>query len=62
MRDPGGGIQIRLVFSKVLDNSIETVTMDPTKAPGTTNTYTLTPGLVELDDQSGMPVAERVLL
>ncbi len=56
MRDPGGGIQIRLVFSKVLDNSIETVTMDPTKAPGTTNTYTLTPGLVELDDQSGMPV------
>jgi hypothetical protein len=56
MRDPGGGIQIRLVFDKVLDNSIETVTMDPTKAPGKTDTYTIMPGLIELDDGAGMPV------
>src|SRR6202012_6035221 len=55
-RDPGGGIQVRLVFDKILDASIETVTMDPTKAPGKTDTYKLEDGLVELDDESGMPV------
>jgi hypothetical protein len=55
-RDPGGGIQVRLVFDKVLDNSIETVMMDPTKPPGKTNTYVLMPGLVELDDPSGKAV------
>jgi hypothetical protein len=54
MRDPGGGIAIRLVFDKVLDNSIEMVTMDPTKAPGSTNTYTIAPGIIELDDSTGM--------
>ena len=48
-RDPTCAIraaasQIRLVFDKVLDNSIETVMMDPTKAPGSTNTYTIMPG------------------
>ncbi|MCU1281650.1 MAG: hypothetical protein JWM53_5196, partial [bacterium] len=36
MRDPGGGIQIRLVFDKVLDSNIETVVQDPTQAPGRT--------------------------
>lgn len=55
-RDPGGGVQIRLVFDKVLDNSIETITMDPTKAPGSTDTYAIMPGLVELDDGAGKPV------
>jgi len=59
-RDPGGGIQIRLVFDKVLDNSIETVTMDPTKAPGATDTYAIMPGLVELDDAAGKPVASAM--
>jgi hypothetical protein len=52
-RDPGGGIAIRLVFDKVLDNSIEMVTMDPTKAPGKTDTYTIAPGIIELDDPTG---------
>jgi hypothetical protein len=56
MRDPGGGVQVRLVFDKVLDASIETVTMDPTQAPGKTNTYKLMAGLIELDDESGMAV------
>jgi hypothetical protein len=59
LRDPGGGIQIRFVFDKVLDNSIEMITMDPTKAPGSTNTYALMPGIVELDDESGMPVKSK---
>jgi hypothetical protein len=62
MRDPGGGIQVRLVFDKVLDNSIETVTMDPTKAPGKTNTYTIMPGLIELDDGAGKPVKSVIYL
>ena len=61
MRDPGGGIQIRLVFDKALDSSIETVTIDPSKAPGSTNTYALA-GIVELDDQAGMPVASVIYL
>ena len=55
-RDPGGGIQVRLVFDKVLDSSIEAVTMDPTKAPGKTDTYKLMDGIVELDDMAGKPV------
>jgi hypothetical protein len=61
-RDPGGGVQIRLVFDKVLDNSIETVTMDPTKPPGATNKYSIMPGLVELDDQSGKAVDSVIYL
>jgi hypothetical protein len=56
MRDPGGGIQVRLVFDKVLDSSIETVTQDPTKAPGKTFTYALAAGIVELDDEAGTAV------
>jgi hypothetical protein len=62
MADPGGGIQIRLVFDKVLDSALEMVTMDPTKAPGTTNTYVLEPGLIELDDQDGNVVASKMYL
>ena len=62
MRDPGGGIAVRLVFDKVLDNSIETVTMDPTKAPGKTDTYTIMPGIVELDDGAGKAVASTIYL
>jgi len=61
-RDPGGGVAIRLVFDKVLDNSIETVTMDPTKDPGKTNKYALNPGIVELDDAAGMPVPSLMYL
>jgi hypothetical protein len=61
-RDPGGGVQVRLVFDKVLDNSIETVMMDPTKAPGTTNTYVLMPGIVELDDGAGKAVPSVIYL
>jgi len=61
-RDPGGGIQVRLVFDKVLDSALEMVTMDPTKAPGTTNTYVLEPGLIELDDQDGNVVASKMYL
>jgi hypothetical protein len=56
MRDPGGGFQVRLVFDKVLDSSIEMVVQDPTKAPGKTFTYTLMPGIVELDDEAGKAV------
>lgn len=56
MRDPGGGVQVRLIFDKVLDSSIEAVTMDPTKAPGKTDTYKLMDGIVELDDQTGAKV------
>src|SRR5262249_22882050 len=59
-RDPGGGIAIRVVFSKVLDAAIEMVTMDPTKAPGKTDTYTIEPGLIELDDMAGMAVPSRI--
>jgi hypothetical protein len=56
MRDPGGGTQIRLVFDKVLNNAIEKVTIDPTKAPGSNDTYTIQAGLVELDDATGKAV------
>ena len=59
-RDPGGGIAIRLVFDKVLDNSIEMITMDPTKAPGKTNTYTIVPGIVEFDGPDGKPVTSKM--
>jgi hypothetical protein len=47
--DAGSGMQIRLVFDKILDNSIEEVTTDPSKGPGMTNTYKLRDGIVELD-------------
>ncbi|MGZ3440254.1 MAG: Ig-like domain-containing protein [Polyangia bacterium] len=62
MRDPGGGIQVRLVFDKVLDSSIETVVQDNSKAPGKTFTYMVTPGIVELDDESGKPVPAGIYL
>jgi hypothetical protein len=44
------------VFDKVLDSSIETVTQDPTKAPGKTFTYALAAGIIELDDEAGKAV------
>jgi hypothetical protein len=47
--DAGSGMQIRLVFDKVLDNSIELVMTDPSKGPGMTNSYALREGIVELD-------------
>ena len=55
-RDPGGGVQLRLVFDKVLDDSIETVTPSGSTTPGATDAYSLVPGLVELDDDAGQPV------
>lgn len=55
-RDPGGGIQVRLVFTKVLDSSIETITPSGSMTPGATNKYALNAGIVELDDGAGMPV------
>ena len=56
-RDPGGGVQVRLVFDKLLDDSIEVVTPSGSMTPGMTNSYALAPGLVELDDGAGKPVA-----
>lgn len=56
MRDAGSGLQIRLVFNKILDGSIEDIMMDNTKAPGKTNQYALKAGIVELDDPSGAEV------
>jgi hypothetical protein len=53
MRDAGSGMQIRIIFNKILDNSIEEVKMDPTQAPGKTNTYDLKAGIAELDDPTG---------
>ena len=48
-----GGVSIRLIFSKILDPSIETVTIDPA-----TNayTYTLAAGIIELDGPDGAVV------
>jgi hypothetical protein len=51
MTDPGGGMQIRLVFDKALDNGIEDV-----QVTGTNKMYSLHSGIVELDDMSGKPV------
>jgi hypothetical protein len=56
MRDPGGGIQVRIVFDKVLDEKIETVGPSGSMTPGATNMYTLVAGLIELDDEAGMAV------
>jgi hypothetical protein len=63
MRDPGGGQQIRLVFDKVLDDSIEDVTFPApgTAAPGTGNTYTFHDGIIELDGPSGKVASEIYL-
>jgi hypothetical protein len=61
-RDPGGGIQVRLVFDKVLDTSIEVVTQDTTKAPGATFSYAVAPGIIELDDESGTAVPSKIYL
>ena len=55
-RDPGGGVQIRLVFDKVLDDRIETITPSGSTVPGATAEYALVPGLLELDDDAGRPV------
>ena len=60
MRDPGGGIAIRMVFDKVLDNSIETVAPNGSNTPGATLKYTIMPGLVELDDAAGKPVDSTI--
>jgi hypothetical protein len=53
-----GPNQIRLVFSKLLDvTDIETVTIDPNKAPGKNATYTFQAGMVQLDGPNNMEVA-----
>ena len=61
-RDPGGGIQIRLVFDKVLDDSIEKITPSGSTTPGLTNQYSLVPGIVELDTDAGKPVPTIIYL
>jgi len=55
-RDPGGGVQIRLVFDKVLDDSIESITPSGSLTPGATNQYSIVPGIVDLVDQAGKSV------
>jgi len=54
--DAGSGMQLRVVFDKLLDDAIETVTVDPTQPPGRTNQYTLRDGLVALFDPGGAEV------
>ncbi|HEX6836420.1 MAG TPA: Ig-like domain-containing protein, partial [Polyangia bacterium] len=56
LNDPGGGVQVRLVFDKVLDNSIESITPSGSTTPGATNSYTIVPGLVDLVDDAGKSV------
>ncbi len=52
-----GATYIRLVFNKLLDGSIETITLDPNGAPTGAMPYKLASGIVELLDGSGTPVA-----
>ena len=52
-----GATAIRLVFNKLLDDSIETVSVDENGAPTPGKPYALKPGIVELLDGSGAPVA-----
>jgi hypothetical protein len=59
--DLGAGFQIRVVFSKVLNNQIENVSVDTTQGPGAGNTYQLKDGILELDDSKGMPVATNAI-
>ena len=59
--DAGSGMAIRIVFDKLLDGSIETVTSDPTKPPGQTLSYALAGGIAELDDASGAEVPTQKL-
>ena len=56
LNDPGGGVQVRLVFDKVLDNSIEAITPSGSMTPGATNSYALVAGLVDLVDEGGKSV------
>ncbi len=51
-----GASVIRLVFNKLLDSSIETVTVDGNGAPTGANPYTLQAGIVELLGPGGAPV------
>lgn len=52
-----GGTNIRLVFNKLLDNSIETVAVDANGAPLPGHPYMLVAGIVELLGPDGKPVA-----
>jgi hypothetical protein len=52
-----GATNIRLVFNKLLDNSIEQVTVDPNGAPTGSAPYKLVAGIVELIGPTGQPVA-----
>lgn len=53
-----GATNIRLVFNKLLDPSIETVTVGASGAPTGPSPYALKPGLVELLGPDGKPVAD----
>jgi hypothetical protein len=52
-----GASAIRLVFNKLLDASIESVTVDANGAPTGAKPYTLASGIVELLGPDGAPVA-----
>jgi hypothetical protein len=52
-----GATVIRLVFNKLLDDSIETVDVDDNGAPKPGHPFALKPGIVELLDSTGTPVA-----
>jgi hypothetical protein len=52
-----GATYIRLVFNKLLDGSIETITVDANGAPTGATPYKLAAGIVELLDSAGAPVA-----
>jgi hypothetical protein len=54
--DAGSGMEVRVVFDKLLNGSIEIVTSDPSKPPGMNLTYKLEDGLAELDDDTGTAV------
>jgi hypothetical protein len=55
--DAGSGMQVRFVFTKLIDSSIETIgPADPSQPPGKTLTYALNDGIAEIDDASGVEV------
>jgi hypothetical protein len=52
-----GGLQIRLVFNKLLNNGIEDLKVDPTQPPGSNLTFALKSGITELDASDGTEVS-----
>jgi hypothetical protein len=54
--DPGGGMAVRMTFSKVLSNSIESVMPSGSTTPGATLMYTLAPNTIKVTDPKGNEV------